>query len=468
METNVSTRSLFAASACFGAALALVGCAPAPEAPIVVTAPPPVRPMRLDNGLVVVLDPDMTAISARVHVRYHVGAKDDPSGRAGLAHLVEHLTFEAPAHAGDKDRVTMLERIGAVDVNGSTSFDSTDFYATTPPSRLASALWVEASRMARPIGGLEGDALADGDVLRRELAVVDNELRTRASSDAYMLAHELLAESLFGKAHPYGRTANAARGELAAVTMAEARAFATLHYQPANATLVVSGRFDTEATTRLVSRYFGTIRSRPSAPREVFPAPALARNESATFSAPVRSRTIAMGWLFPPPETDGYDEMALAGSAIQGRLRGRLLGEGGVDDVRVHHDGGHLGSMLVVLAKPRAEANIDNVAYVIERVMSEVAALGRTFEWDTFGDVRLAVATSMVIGLESPAQRASRIQHDLEYAGVTRSTADEIARTQRLQPWDVGGAVKQFVADAHHATIVLEPDPAAPPGGRRR
>ena len=124
--------------------------------------------------------------------------------------------------------------------------------------------------------------------------------------------------------------------------------------------------------------------------------------------------------------------------------------------------------MLIVLAKPRADASTENVTYAIERVMSEVAALGRTYEWERFGDVRLGAATSLVIAVESPARRARRHHDNLEYAGIVRSTAEEVARTQRLQPWDVGGAVKQFVADAHHATVLLEPEPSAPTSGKRK
>lgn len=176
-----------------------------------------------------------------------------------------------------------------------------------------------------------------------------------------------------------------------------------------------------------------------------------------------------MGWLFPPPEEDGFDEMALAAFAMESRLRVRMLaGNALVDDVRVDRGGGHLGSMLMVLAKPRPGVSNDDIIYVIERFMSEVATLGRTYEWERFGDVRLAAATAVIIEIESPARRAARIQDDLEYAGAVRSTEEEVARIQRMQPWDVGGAVKQFVADAPHATVVLEPDPTAPASGKRR
>lgn len=49
---------------------------------------------RLDNGLEVMLQPDHTAPVVAVNLTCHVGSKDDPPGRAGLAHLVEHLMFD--------------------------------------------------------------------------------------------------------------------------------------------------------------------------------------------------------------------------------------------------------------------------------------------------------------------------------------------------------------------------------------
>jgi zinc protease len=253
--------------------------------------------------------------------------------------------------------------------------------------------------------------------------------------------------------------------------MAEVQAFASLHYQPANATIVISGRFDTEETLRIITRYFGAIPSHRLPARDVFPAPRLTKDVVTTFGAPVRSRIIALGWVFPPPEGDGFDEMTLAGFAIEPRVRARLLRGGDLalaDEAHVYREVGHLGSMLVVVAKLREGTSADTAAFTIQRVMSEVATLGRTYEWEDFGGVRLTAATTRVIQAESLARRASRIQSDLEYAGVVRSTAEDVARVQRLQPWNVGGAVRQFIADAHHVVVVLEPDPAAPPEGARR
>jgi hypothetical protein len=46
------------------------------------------------NGLRFVIMPDESTQLAEVDIRYDVGAREDPPGRAGLAHLVEHMMFQ--------------------------------------------------------------------------------------------------------------------------------------------------------------------------------------------------------------------------------------------------------------------------------------------------------------------------------------------------------------------------------------
>src|SRR5262245_27028971 len=48
----------------------------------------------LDNGLRFVIVPDKNTPMVHVAVRYQVGANEDPPGKAGLAHLVEHMMFQ--------------------------------------------------------------------------------------------------------------------------------------------------------------------------------------------------------------------------------------------------------------------------------------------------------------------------------------------------------------------------------------
>src|SRR5215204_104700 len=45
----------------------------------------------LPNGLEVIVHRDATVPTVSVNMSYHVGARDEPRGKTGLAHLTEHL-----------------------------------------------------------------------------------------------------------------------------------------------------------------------------------------------------------------------------------------------------------------------------------------------------------------------------------------------------------------------------------------
>src|SRR5438105_6811341 len=73
------------------------------------TIPPLVyRERTLANGLQVVTVEDHASPTASVQVWYHVGAKDDPQGRSGFAHLFEHLMFKSTKYLkqGQRERLT--------------------------------------------------------------------------------------------------------------------------------------------------------------------------------------------------------------------------------------------------------------------------------------------------------------------------------------------------------------------------
>ena len=52
------------------------------------------RVFKLDNGLRVAVETDRTAPLVAVSITYRVGSLDEEPGRAGFAHLFEHLMFQ--------------------------------------------------------------------------------------------------------------------------------------------------------------------------------------------------------------------------------------------------------------------------------------------------------------------------------------------------------------------------------------
>src|SRR5262249_59493868 len=66
----------------------------------------------LPNGLQVILAPDHSAQVVAVDVWYHVGSRDEVSGRTGFAHLFEHMMFQGSEHVKQAEHFQQIERAG--------------------------------------------------------------------------------------------------------------------------------------------------------------------------------------------------------------------------------------------------------------------------------------------------------------------------------------------------------------------
>src|SRR5579872_2960764 len=114
----------------------------------------PYKKFVLKNGLTLIVHEDHKAPIVAVNLWYHVGSKNEKPGRTGFAHLFEHLMFTGSEHF-KKDYITAMERVGATDLNGTTSEDRTDFFQNVPKNALDVALWMESDRMGHLLGRSE-------------------------------------------------------------------------------------------------------------------------------------------------------------------------------------------------------------------------------------------------------------------------------------------------------------------------
>ena len=105
----------------------------------------------LPNGLQVILHVDRKLPIVHVNQWFHVGSKNEKLGRTGFAHLFEHMMFQGSKNASDEYFV-YAEKAGANlaegGVNGTTSNDRTNYFATVPSANLENLLWLESDRLA--------------------------------------------------------------------------------------------------------------------------------------------------------------------------------------------------------------------------------------------------------------------------------------------------------------------------------
>ncbi|HEX8890590.1 MAG TPA: insulinase family protein, partial [Pyrinomonadaceae bacterium] len=152
---------------------------------------------KLKNGLDVILVEDHRLPLVAVNLWYHVGPANEKVGRTGFAHLFEHMMFQGSKHVADDAHFKMLEGAGASDINGTTSFDRTNYFETLPSNELELALWLESDRMGYLLDTLDNRKLAN------QRDVVRNERRQSRENAPYGLVSEGLFHLLFPKGHPY-------------------------------------------------------------------------------------------------------------------------------------------------------------------------------------------------------------------------------------------------------------------------
>ena len=203
---------------------------------------------RLDNGLQVLLFPDASRPTTTVNLTVFVGSRHEGYGEAGMAHLLEHMVFKGtPTH---EDIPGLLTEMGAR-FNGTTWLDRTNYYETFPAGdeNLEAALRLEADRMI--------NSYVKAEDLASEMTVVRNEFEQGENSPRSVLMERMFAAAF--EWHNYGKTTIGNRADIERVPIENLQQFYRRYYQPDNAMLIVSGRFDAEGTLQLVQKYFGAI-----------------------------------------------------------------------------------------------------------------------------------------------------------------------------------------------------------------
>ena len=318
---------------------------------------PGIATWTLPNKLTVAVLPDDRVNLVSVEVRYTVGLADDPPGKEGLAHLVEHLMFERKSQDG---HLTLWDRLSLASLahNAATSEDHTHYYAIGLANQLDELLAIDLERMASGCRGI------DQATLDHERAVVIDEALQRHYDE-----HAQLRGALFGAGHPYGRFAGS--HDIARITLDDVCHFIDAHYAPDRAILVLSGRIPREAVHTIWAR-FGAIQRRAMGTQIAVAPPHTTGETVELVTDLVDSPTVMVAFPDAPwgSRERIYDELmwSLASGAIaseQSRLDWMLR-------VSPFHEGGERAGMsgVVIALKDikHADAAIDHVFAAIHQL----------------------------------------------------------------------------------------------------
>jgi zinc protease len=249
----------------------------APAAGEVVVPPLGFQERTLPNGLKIYTARDASTSNVTVQVWYKVGAKDDPEGRSGFAHLFEHLMFKATRNLPQETFDRLTEDVGGSN-NASTYLDLTNYYETVPAQHLERMLFAEAERM--------GSLVVDEASFESERDVVKEEFRLRVLSTPYGRFQRLHSQAFTYPDSPYRRPGIGSIADLDAATIDDVLRFHETFYRPDNAYLIVAGNFDQAQLDQWIDHYFGGIEN-PDRPLPVNHVPeSYGTAREATFYGP--------------------------------------------------------------------------------------------------------------------------------------------------------------------------------------
>jgi len=211
----------------------------------------------LGNGLQVIVLPNHRVPAVTQMVWYKTGAADDPRGKSGIAHFLEHLMFKGTRVNPGAAFSALIAQNGGRD-NAFTTEDYTVFHETVAKDRLDLAMRLEADRMT-------GLVLDDAAVLP-ERDVILEERRMRIDNDPSALLREQLIAGLYLNASYHNPTIGWEH-EMRGLGTADALAFYRDWYAPNNATLIVAGDVETAEVRVLAERHFGPLAARSVPPR---------------------------------------------------------------------------------------------------------------------------------------------------------------------------------------------------------
>ncbi|SDG85380.1 zinc protease [Bradyrhizobium sp. Rc2d] len=269
----------------------------------------------LQNGLEVVVIPDHRTPVVTQMIWYKVGSADEPPGKSGLAHFLEHLMFKGTSKYPANEFSKAVLRAGG-NQNAFTGFDYTSYFQNVPREHLGKMMEFESDRMT-------GLILKDESVLSERDVVLEEFNKSVANRPGERLAEQMMAALYLN--HPYGRPIIGWRQEIEKLTREDALTFYKRFYAPNNAILIVAGDVAPKEVRSMVEKTFGAIPTQPTIPLERLrpqePTPAAPRTVTLADSR-VEQPALHRYYLVPSARTAAAGE-----GPVLGVLR-QLMGGG--------------------------------------------------------------------------------------------------------------------------------------------
>ncbi len=402
----------------------------------------PYEKYKLANGLDVVLHQDKSDPKVAVAIMYHVGSNREKPGRTGFAHFFEHMLFQNSENVGKGNFIKGINEIGG-SFNGGTFEDGTVYYEVVPKDALERVLWMESDRMGFFINTLSEWGLEN------EKQVVKNEKRQRVDNQPYGHTDYVIKKSLYPASHPYSWDVIGSLEDLQNATLADVKEFYDQWYGASNATLVLTGDFETPEAKKLIEKYFGELKAKPE-PKALPLMPVKLAATKSLFHVDNFANLPELTMVYPTVEQYHKDSYALT-------MLGSLLSSGKnspfekiIVEERKLAPGASAGQSSSEIAgtfriRVRAfdKKDLDDVQAAIFAAMAKFEKDG--VDAKELARLKIGQETALYNGISSLLNKAFQLAQYNEFAGDPGFAKKDIAMTQAVTAQDILNVYNKYI-----------------------
>jgi zinc protease len=424
----------------------------------------PLRTLAYPSGLTVLVEKDERTQLAGVFVVVGSGSTNDPVGKEGLAHYIEHLTFRSRP-TGKASVWNLLDQAGVATFNAFTSFDDTVYYEVGLASHLNDMLQLEGRRMSNPV------LLVTDAERATELDVVRNELRLKSETGYFGEALGDLEAAVYPPGHPYARPVGGTHESMASIKRADVDAYLHDHYKPENMTLLILGNVDLATAEKLI--YDNIPHKLLEAPQKVVVekripdvAPAVPDAPPQATGLPMHEAAVAspevwVAWTMPRAFDSNAYLAEFVANVAQRRLGGVIQDDKDIAAVGVTVVPGKEASMLLAIIQlhdgAHPQDSLDKVLNEVPKIWNDFSATNSIGEV-AFGRARRAATIAEVSEAQDLGARGLARVEAMHFAGDPTLYSRKVRSLTEMRQQQVNDYAAPYITKERARAIYLVPE----------
>ena len=405
---------------------------------------------KLKNGLEVILHHNSSLPLVTVNIWYRVGSSNEIKGKTGIAHLFEHMMFQGSENVPKEIHFRYIQEAGGT-LNGSTSFDRTNYYEKLPSNYLDLALWLESDRMGFLLPALTQEKLSN------QIGVVSNERLERYDNQPYGLAWEILISNLYPESHPYNWPTIGFMNDITSYTLEDVSGFFKKYYSPSNATLVIAGNFEKENIKDRIAKYFEEItasngKADNSARQLVVPAVKLEKNRFIERFENVQLERVYFTWHTENAYGKNDNSLDVLSDILTGSKSSRLTKHLIYDteiaqDVSAFQFAGKFDGHYMIIATAKPGIHLSQLKDEIFKELENISKNGVTSR--ELAKSKNLIKSSFINSMQNLDVIADHLNHYNFYLGEPNSFNFDLKRYEEVTNESIKNAVDKYLTEKH-------------------